>query len=201
MELETTLPAPSRRSPPPDSPASFFATSSKAELQPAQVVADHQRMAYRIAYSVLRNHSDAEDAAQETFLRVFRHDLGGIADIKAWVARIAWNAALDHKRRQRGAAAEVPVEDLARGVDALRHQGRSPEEIAVNGQMQRLLAQLIETLPEKLRQPLQLSTVEELEHREIAAAMGITEAAVRARLFQARQQLKEKLDRLLGARS
>jgi RNA polymerase sigma-70 factor (ECF subfamily) len=191
MELETTL------------PAGFFATSSKAALQPAQVVADHQRMAYRIAYSVLRNHSEAEDAAQESFLRVFRagHDLGGIADIKAWVARIAWHAALDRKRRLRSAAAEVPVEDLARGVDTLRHQGKSPEEIAANGQMQRLLAQLIETLPEKLRQPLQLSTVEELEHREIAAAMGISEAAVRSRLFQARQQLKEKLDRLLGAGS
>src|ERR1035438_1916316 len=50
MELETTLPAPSRRSPPSDSPAGFFVTSSKAELQPAQVVADHQRMAYRIAF-------------------------------------------------------------------------------------------------------------------------------------------------------
>src|SRR5580693_8873776 len=166
MELDTTL------------PAGFFANSSKAASDqakaPAQVVADHQRMAYRIAYSVLRNHSDAEDAAQETFLRVFRagHDLGAILDIKAWVARIAWNAALDHKRRSRNAAAEVPAEDLARGVDALRHQGKSPEEIAANGQMQRLLSQLIETLPEKLRQPLQLSTVEELEHREIAAAMG-----------------------------
>src|SRR5580658_10833559 len=117
MELETTL------------PAGFFAISSKPALQPAQVVADHQRMAYRIAYSVLRNHSDAEDAAQETFLRVFRagHDLSGIADIKAWVARIAWHAALDHKRRSRSAAAEVPVADLVRGVDTLRHQGKSPE--------------------------------------------------------------------------
>jgi RNA polymerase sigma-70 factor (ECF subfamily) len=184
-------------------PAGFFATSSKPALQPTQVVADHQRMAYRIAYSVLRNHSDAEDAAQETFLRVFRagHDLSGIVDIKAWVARIAWHAAIDHKRRSRNAAAEVPVEDLVRGVDTLRHQGKSPEEIAANGQMQRLLSQLIEALPEKLRQALQLSTVEELEHREIAAAMGITEAAVRARLFQARQKLREKLDRLLGAGS
>ena len=188
MELESTL------------PTSLFATS-KETLQPAQIVTDHQRMAYRIAYSVLRNHSEAEDAAQETFLRVFRHDLAGIADIKAWIARIAWHAALDRKRRLRGGMAEVSVEDLVRGVDILRHAGKSPEEIAVNGQMQRLLAQLIETLPEKLRQPLQLSTVEELEHREIATAMGITEAAVRARLFQARQQLKEKLERLLGARS
>jgi RNA polymerase sigma-70 factor (ECF subfamily) len=190
MELETTL------------PPGFFATSTaKVALQPAQIVADHQRMAYRIAFSVLRNHSDAEDAAQETFLRVFPagHDLGGIADIKAWIARIAWNVALDRKRRLRSGITEVPAEDLVRGIDTLRHAGKSPEEIAVNGQMQRLLAQLIETLPEKLRQPLQLSTVEDLEHREIAAAMGLTEAAVRARLFQARQKLKEKLERLLGA--
>src|ERR1017187_6675490 len=112
MELETTL------------PTSLFATS-KEHLQPTQVVADHQRMAYRIAFSVLRNHSDAEDAAQETFLRVFRagHDLGGITDVKAWIARIAWHAALDRKRRLRGAAAEVALEDLVRGVDTLRHQG------------------------------------------------------------------------------
>ncbi len=191
MELETTL------------PPGFLATSTaKDTVQPALVVAEQQRMVYRIAYSVLRNHSDAEDAAQETFLRVFRAGtLEEIGDLKAWIARIAWHAALDRKRSLRSGVAEVAVEDLARGVDELRHQGRSPEDIAVNGQMHRLLAQLIETLPEKLRQPLQLSTVEELEHREIAAAMGITEAAVRARLFQARQQLKEKLDRLLGARA
>ncbi len=186
MELETTLPAP------------FFAT--KVQIDPAQVVAEHQQMAYRIAYSVLRNHAAAEDAAQEALLRVFRAaaKLGDVADVKAWVARIAWNAALDQKRRTRTAAAEVPAEDLARGIEALRCAGHSPEEIAAGGEMQRLLAQLIASLPENLRQPLELSTVEELEHREIAVALGITEAAVRARLFQARQKLREKLDRLLG---
>jgi RNA polymerase sigma-70 factor, ECF subfamily len=195
MELESTL-----------TPPGIFATSTanpagNVALPATQLVAAHQQMVYRIAYSVLRNHSDAEDAAQETFLRVFRttESQTQIVNLKAWIARIAWNAALDRKRRSRSAAAEVPVEDLARGVETLRHQGRSPEEIAVNGQMQRLLAQLIESLPEKLRQPLQLSTVEDLEHREIAAAMGLTEAAVRARLFQARQKLKEKLERVLGA--
>jgi RNA polymerase sigma factor (sigma-70 family) len=60
---------------------------------------------------------------------------------------------------------------------------------------------LIETLPESLRQPLLLSTVEELDYREIAAALEITEAAVRSRLFQARQRLKEKLENLWGTKS
>ena len=190
MEMETTLP-------------SFLGTAATlAPPDPAKLVAEHQQMVFRIAYSVLRNHADAADASQDVFLRLFRHAsrLADVADRKAWIARIAWNAALDLKRKSRHAAAAVPVEDLARGVQSLRATGRSPEEIASGGEMRRLLAQLIETLPENLRQPLQLSTVEELEYREIAETLGISEAAVRARLFQARQKLKDKLDRLLGER-
>lgn len=191
MELETTLPG--------------FLTHSAARpaLDETAIVTEHQQMVYRIAYSVLRNPQDAADAAQETFLRVFRTAgrLAEIEDRKAWIARIAWNASLDCKRRSRAAAATVPVEDLVRGVEALRHTGRDPEEIAAGTELQRLLAQLIETLPENLRQPLQLSTVEELEYREIAVALGITEAAVRSRLFQARQRLKEKLESLWSKKS
>src|SRR6266404_5640310 len=180
-------------------PGWFSLTGRPAILDCDQLVADHQQMVYRIAYSVLRNSHDAADAAQEAFLRVFKAagKLAGVADRKAWIARIAWNAALDGRRKIRAVQAEVPVEDLARGVASLRHTGRSPEEIAAGSEMQRLLARLIETLPESLRQPLQLSTVEDLDHHEIAAALGITEAAVRARLFQARQKLKEKLENLL----
>jgi RNA polymerase sigma-70 factor (ECF subfamily) len=162
------------------------------------LVEQHQRMVYRIAFSVLRNHHDAEDAAQEAFLKVFRHaaKLDAVNDPKGWVARIAWNAALDRKRQSRPEG--VSAEDLARGIHSLRDQGRSPEEIAHTSEMQRLLAQLIRALPAKLRDALTLSTVEELGYAGVAAALGISEAAVRARVFQARRQVKEKLDRLLG---
>jgi len=195
MELETTL------------PGFLMRTAAAPALDEAALVSEHQQMVYRIAYSVLRNPHDAADAAQETFLRVFRaaSRLAGIEDRKAWIARIAWNAALDAKRRGRNAAAhvsiDVPIEELARGVESLRHAGRNPEEIAAGAEMQRLLAQLIETLPANLREPLLLSTVGELEHREIATALEITEAAVRSRLFQARQRLKEKLENLWGTKS
>lgn len=165
------------------------------------LVAEHKQMVYRIAYSVLRNHHDAEDAAQDAFLNVIRAavKLAGVTDRKAWIARIAWNAALDRRSRRAGRPAEQSVETLARGVNELRQAGRSPEQIAAASEMQRLLGQLIQALPGKLREAVILSTVEELSHTELAAALQTSEAAVRARLHQARRLLKEKLDRVLGA--
>jgi RNA polymerase sigma-70 factor (ECF subfamily) len=162
------------------------------------LVEQHQRMVYRIAYSVLRNHHDAEDAAQEAFLKVFRSadKLCAADNPKGWVARIAWNAALDRKRQSR--SADISTEELVKGVQELRDAGRTPEEIAATTQMQRLLAQIMRTLPSKLREALTLSTVEELSNAEAAAALGTTEAAIRARVFQARRQIKEKLDRILS---
>ena len=174
-----------------------------AEADLGSLVSAHKQMVYRIAYSVLRNHHDAEDAAQEAFLKAFRASgkLSEVRSPKAWMARIAWNAALDC-RRQRPApgVASHDSEQLEQGVMRLRHAGRTPEEIASGSEMQRLLAQLIQALPANLREAVTLSSVEDLDYSEIAETLGITEAAVRARLHQARRQLKEKLDRVLGDR-
>src|SRR4051794_31167601 len=58
---------------------------------------------YRVAYSVSRNAAEAEDAVQETFLRVLRHQdqLGEIRDLRVWLVRITWNVVLDKKRRSK----------------------------------------------------------------------------------------------------
>ncbi len=164
------------------------------------LVEEHQRMVYQIAYSLLRNHHDAEDAAQEAFLRVWRAGsrLARVADTKAWVARIAWNVASDRLRRNRPSAAPLDPEELAATVRDQHRAGRSGEEIAAGREIERLLEALIASLPRKLRQPLLLSTVEELSAEEIGQVMGLKPAAVRARLFQARQLLRQKLDSLLG---
>ncbi len=78
-------------------------TRDEETLDLDALVEAHKRMVYRIAYSRLRNHHDAEDASQETFLRVWHAagKLARVADPKAWVARIAWNVATDRARRQR----------------------------------------------------------------------------------------------------
>jgi RNA polymerase sigma-70 factor, ECF subfamily len=65
-------------------------------------VREHARLVYRIAYSVLRNHHDAEDATQETFVRVLRYGrkLEGVEDPKTWLAKIAWRVAVERSRRR-----------------------------------------------------------------------------------------------------
>jgi RNA polymerase sigma factor (sigma-70 family) len=67
------------------------------------LVHQHSRLVYRIAYAVLRSHHDAEDAAQETFLRVLRysHKLASVQDPKTWLARIAWRVAVDRNCSRR----------------------------------------------------------------------------------------------------
>ncbi len=76
------------------------------------LVRQHARLVYRIAYAVLRRHHDAEDATQETFVRVFQysHKLAGVENHKTWLARIAWRVAVD-RNRQQGRKREIPLDD------------------------------------------------------------------------------------------
>ncbi len=163
------------------------------------LVREHARFVYKVAYAVLRKAADAEDAAQETFVRVMRHreKIGGVQDVRAWLARIAWRIAVD---RRRAAGPYVTEEEAAEALDRVRTSGKSAEEMVITAQMLGLLQSLIEQLPRELREVVTLSTVEEMRGSEIAAALGIPEASVRTRLFRARQLLKEKFAALLARR-
>ena len=139
-------------------------------------VREHARYVYRVAQAVLRNHHDAEDAVQETFMRYLgqQTNLAGIHNLRAWLARTAWRVALDRRRGKR----EVELEGAAESVRQLRAQGGTPEEIAAQAQMAALLARLIASLPEDLRGVLTLPTVEELNSVEISGVLGIPEGSV-----------------------
>jgi len=179
------------------------AISTASALTVETLVASYARMVFRIAYSVLRNHHDAEDAAQECFLRVLKHRerLHKIRNPKTWLARVAWTAALDKRRAARSMAS---LQDDALGepiMDTLADPAPSADEQLARRQMQRLLERLIAGLPDALRLPLELSTVQELNSAEIGEVMDIPEASVRTRLYRARTQLKEKLAAALEAKS
>jgi len=157
------------------------------------LVREHSRLVYRVAYAVLRSHQDAEDATQETFLRVLRYSskLVTVENLKTWLARIAWRVAVD-RSKQRGRVREISLEDPDKPVDVAASD--APADATVQrAQIGNALEKLIAALPSKLREPLILATIEEMSPREIAATLGINEAAVRSRVFRARQILKEKL--------
>ena len=158
------------------------------------LVQQHARLVYRIAYAVLRHHLDAEDATQETFLRVLRYSrkLAGVEDHKTWLARIAWRVAID-RNRQLGRKREMPLSDPEQPLPEVASSDAAADEALQGAQVSDVLELMIASLPEKLRQPLILSTIEEMSPREVAATLGINEAAVRSRVFRARQILREKL--------
>jgi RNA polymerase sigma-70 factor (ECF subfamily) len=154
------------------------------------LVAHHASMVFRIAYSILRHHHDAEDAAQECFVRVlkFKNRLATVRNLKTWLARVAWTTALDRRRRVRSTAGEDEHD-----VFSLPDPGKAIDEQIAGREMQRLLQRLVASLPRDLRETLELSTVQELNSVEIAEIMQIPENSVRTRLFRARKILKEKL--------
>jgi RNA polymerase sigma-70 factor (ECF subfamily) len=163
-------------------------------------VREHARLVYRIAYSVLRNPADAEDATQEIFLRVLRYrkKMAGIHDQKAWLARIAWRVAV--QRRKTMAKAAAGTEEAGK-TTTLIAPGHEADRVLLEQERSAVLERLISALPAELRDALVLSTLEEIAPREVAAMLGITEAAVRSRSFRAREILRERLVALIGPRN
>jgi RNA polymerase sigma-70 factor (ECF subfamily) len=151
----------------------------------AGLVSQYSGTLYRVAYSVLRNPSDAEDAVQEAFMRVLRHrdTLSEVRDQRVWLIRIVWNIVLDRKRRSKTRPETDDVAELARVLPA---GGLSADDRAVAAQHHAHVLACVEQLPAKERQVLMLSAFEELTSVEIATVLGITESSVRSRLFRAR---------------
>lgn len=158
------------------------------------LVREHARLVYRIAYAVLRSRDDAEDAVQETFVRVLRYSrrLASVSNPKAWLARIAWRVAIDKSKRERRRN-EVPLGTDVAFAEEIVSPDASAENALRDARLTAELENLIAALPRKLREPLILSTIEEMTLREVSAVLGINEAAVRSRVFRARQILREKL--------
>jgi RNA polymerase sigma-70 factor (ECF subfamily) len=158
------------------------------------LVAEYSTTLYRVAYSVTRNAAEAEDAVQETFLRVLRHQekLAEIRDPRVWLVRITWNLVLDKKRRSKTRPETEDVADITRTLAA--DNPNASETLLSSEQHARILAQ-IDKLPPKERQALLLSAVDELSTAQIADILGTTESSIRSRIFRARRELSVLLEK------
>jgi RNA polymerase sigma-70 factor (ECF subfamily) len=159
----------------------------------AALVDEYAGTLYRVAYSVLRNPADAEDAVQETYVRVLRHrdSLGEIRDPRVWLVRTVWNVVLDRKRRAKTRPETDDIADLARQLPAA---GLTAEERVASAQHHEHVLRAVARLPEKEQRVLILSAFEELSSVEIAQILGTTESTIRSRLFRARNLLSGLLN-------
>src|SRR5260370_22428439 len=120
----------------------------------------HARLVYRIVYGVLRNHHEAEDATQETFVRVLRYGkkLGKVEDHKSWLARIAWRVAVD-RSRQHSRKREIPLESFDRPFEELASSEGSADEAILGTQLGTPFEKLMAVLPDEMLVPLLLSAI------------------------------------------
>ena len=146
------------------------------------------RLAFRVALGVLHNREDAEDIAQEALVRAYRNfdRLRDRERFRAWLVRIAWRLALDHRRSQgRRERRELAVSGHAAPPGV--------EQMAVWREFERHLYRAMDELPEKLRMVVVLAGREGYDTREVAALLGLPEGTVKSRLYAARKQLAERL--------
>lgn len=158
----------------------------------------YNRRLFRIARSILRNDSAAEDAVQECYVRAFMnlHRYEPIGTFGAWLTRIAVNEALMLKRRTRHAL--LSLDDVEEAV-AAGDDGdvlTTPDSVQ-SASARQLLELAIDSLPEDFRTVFMLRVVEQLSIAETAASLGINEATVKTRLHRAKARLRDNISRRL----
>jgi RNA polymerase sigma-70 factor (ECF subfamily) len=171
------------------------AVKSGDESAYAYLVTKYMKRVVSIAWGIVRNAHDAEDLAQEAFVKAFltigRFKSG--EPFGPWIYRIVTNLSLDLlKHRSRHREEEVEIETPASRRD-------SADLHAMQSELQRRIDAAIESLPEMQRVVARLHLVEHFSHAEIAAMMGISEGTVRSHLSLGRSKLKEQLSDLYGS--
>jgi RNA polymerase sigma factor (sigma-70 family) len=144
----------------------------------------HQKAVFGWVLRIVRNPAAAEEITVESFWRIFRAHarLDPSRGFEPWARRIATHAALDHLRKQK------PETDLSYEVPA-----PALADPAMTAEIRRKTAHAFARLPPKLRVAATLAVIEELPHKEIAEALGITAGAVKLRVFRALRILRKNL--------
>jgi len=163
-----------------------------------------ERPVFLMLFMLLRDESDAEDAAQETFIKVYRnlHNFRGDAKFSTWVLSIARNEGLGWLRKR----ASRPEESLDPAWNPLLDEGGGdftpalltdwrelPSETLERQQLRDCLSQAILHLPPIYREVVQLRDLDELDVQETADILGITPGSVKVRLHRARMMLQKEL--------
>ena len=152
-----------------------------------QRLGDSSRLAFRVAYGVLRQREDAEDVAQEALVRAYQN-LSSLRDrerFRAWLVRISWRLAIDHRRSGK----RRELREQAAAVD----EQRDAEALAAANEFRERMWRAIDELPEPLRVVAVLGGIEGHQMNELAALLELPEGTVKSRLHLARKRLAQAL--------
>jgi len=161
------------------------------------LVERHRSMVYRVAYQFAGNHHDAEDIAQEVFIKVyrsldrFRQD----AQLTSWMYRIVMNACIDHRRRQRPATSAPFGDETEQRMLNTPEDTPGPEDRAYAGELGQVLESEIGRLPSGQRVVFVMRHHQGMKLCEIAEALGLAEGTVKRQLHAAVHRLRQALTR------
>ena len=162
------------------------------------LVQRHQRRAFAIALSLLRDEQDAREVVQEAFLRVYRgiDSFQGGSSFFTWLYRIVTNLSIDLMRKPSRREAEL---DEGREIDEAdipllsRIDGADPLDVLRRAEIRNKLEAALDALPAYHRGVIVMREVEGLSYEEMAEAMGVSKGTIMSRLFHARQKLQRAL--------
>jgi len=159
------------------------------------LVERHRSMVYRVAYQFAGNHHDAEDIAQEVFIKVYRslNRFRQDAQLTSWMYRIVMNACIDHRRRHSPAGAAPFGEEAELKMLNTRGEAPDPEERAYAGELGKVLDAEIKRLPPGQRIVFVMRHHQGLKLNEIASALGLAEGTVKRQLHAAVHRLRQAL--------
>jgi len=162
----------------------------------AKLVEAYQTPVYNLAYRMLGNSVEAEDAAQETFIRVYKRlDTYDVSrKFSSWLLSIASHYCIDRLRRRRMTL--LSLEDVAFTGHLASEEDR-PEEAITRDEKASQVHQLLGELPEDYRAAVVLRYWYDYSYKEIAEALDTTESAIKSRLFRARQILAQAARKII----
>lgn len=169
-----------------------------------QIVERYQDRIYTFVRRMVRDGGEAEDVAQEVFVKAFQaiRQFDGRASLSTWLFRIASNLCVDHARRR---ARRIDPLSLSGATDEEREtdvpdRRYDPERMVIEDEMRRIVDKVVGGLSEKLRTVLLLHDMQNLSYEEIAEVVKVPLGTVKSRLFLARSQVRDAMrDYLRGA--
>jgi RNA polymerase sigma-70 factor (ECF subfamily) len=165
-----------------------------------ELVRRYENKVYRLTFKILRHEDDAGEALQDAFLSAYR----GLKNFKAdstfstWLYRVATNAALMKYRKRRDGHVSLEQsqshDEDAEGLQ-IADWSALPDDDLLTGELDVILAEGLDRLPDELREVFVMRDIEELSNGDVAERLKLTVPAVKSRLHRARLQLRDRLNR------